>query len=341
MKGEKLLALLGSVCLILVLAALPFMAACAPEEVTPEVTYHWKTCHPAALDSIQDLTQSKFAELVKQKTNGQIIIDCYSHEQLGPYRDMFDNVVRGVQEIGLLPISPEFSPILQVVYTVYIADDWEEAMEVYGVDGWMFEYLEPTFEELGIKPLGFLLCGADGFGSTKGPVVMPEDINKLGIKTRVWCPADRLFFQEMGVPTVDMGFAEMYTGMETGVVHAQDNAPVVTYNQLRDVTEYYTDINHIFEPMAFLMNKELFDSLSPELQKAIEESVTEALAWGNKEMEESQEEFYQKMEDYGIKVTRLTTEQRAAWKEYGIRSWAKFEEAVGKEAMDYIRAHVK
>lgn len=32
---KKLLTLLGSVCLILVLAALPFMAACAPEEVTP------------------------------------------------------------------------------------------------------------------------------------------------------------------------------------------------------------------------------------------------------------------------------------------------------------------
>lgn len=35
MTHKKLLALLGSVCLILVLAAMPFMAACAPEEVPP------------------------------------------------------------------------------------------------------------------------------------------------------------------------------------------------------------------------------------------------------------------------------------------------------------------
>lgn len=35
MKGKKLLALLGSACLVLALAALPFMAACAPEEVAP------------------------------------------------------------------------------------------------------------------------------------------------------------------------------------------------------------------------------------------------------------------------------------------------------------------
>lgn len=35
MKGKRLLTLLGSVCLVLILAALSFVAACAPEEVAP------------------------------------------------------------------------------------------------------------------------------------------------------------------------------------------------------------------------------------------------------------------------------------------------------------------
>jgi len=35
-KKERLLVLLGSICLVLVLAALPFMGACAPKEVAPE-----------------------------------------------------------------------------------------------------------------------------------------------------------------------------------------------------------------------------------------------------------------------------------------------------------------
>ncbi|GAI72751.1 unnamed protein product, partial [marine sediment metagenome] len=147
-------------------------------------------------------------------------------------------------------------------------------------------------------------------------------------------------FQEMGAQTVDIAFPELYTSLQTGVCHAQDNIPEVTYDYFRDVTGYYTDTNHIFEPMAFLMNEELFGSLSLDLQKAIEESAAEALAWGNKQMEETEEAFYEKMEDYGIVVTRLTPDQRAIWKEYGIRSWAKFEEVVGKEAMDVMRANV-
>ena len=63
-------------------------------------TYKWKSCHPMAVGSTGDQTQAKFAELVKQKTNGKILIDCYASEQLGPWKDMFDNVVRGVQEVG-------------------------------------------------------------------------------------------------------------------------------------------------------------------------------------------------------------------------------------------------
>lgn len=303
--------------------------------------YRWKSCHPGAIGSTIDLTQAKFAELVRQKTNGQIIVDCYAAEQLGSYRDMFDNVVRGVQEVGLLPISPEFSSSLQIVYTVYIADSWEEGKKIYAPGGWMFRYLEPLFEKLGLESLGVFFIGMNGFGSTKGPVVLPEDIKRLGIKTRVWCPADRLFFQEMGLPTVDIAFAELFTSLQTGVCHAQDNSPEVTYTQLRDVQKYYTDLNHIFEPLALLINKKLLDGLSANVKKAIEESAAEALAWGNRASEESEEGFFKKMEDYGIKVTRLTPQQRSMWKEYGIRSWSKFEKVVGKRSMDMIRANIK
>ena len=301
----------------------------------------WRSGHPAAPDSVANLTHEKFIELVSEKTNGEIEIDGYPAEQLGPYRDMFDNVVRGMQEIGFLPVSPEFSPSLQAVYTVYLADNWEQGKEIYAPDGWMFNLLEPIFDDLGVKLLGFYFIGMDGFGSTKGPVVMPKDLVDLDIKVRVWGPADRLLYQEIGAQAVDISFSELFTSLQTGVVHAQDNTPEVTYTLLRDVTKYYTDIGHIFEPFAVIINKELFESLDSENQRAIQEAASEALAWGNKKSEASEEGYYQKMEEAGITVTRLTPEQRAAWKEYGRASWDEFEKVIGKEMMDYIRENVK
>lgn len=46
MERKKLVTFLGSVCLILVLAALPFMAACGPEEVTPTLPEEEKPTPP-------------------------------------------------------------------------------------------------------------------------------------------------------------------------------------------------------------------------------------------------------------------------------------------------------
>jgi TRAP-type C4-dicarboxylate transport system substrate-binding protein len=254
---------------------------------------------------------------------------------------MFDNTVRGTQECGLLPVSPEFDKRLQAAYTVYLAQTWEEGREIFAKSGWMFKLLEPIFLELDLKPLGFYFMGLDGLGSTKGPVVQPEDLNELGIKVRTWCVADRLLYQEIGAQTVDIAFSELFTSLQTGVVHAQDNAPLITYEHLRDVTDYYTDTNLIFETLVLLVNKPLWDEQPPEIKAALQEAADEALAWGNAQAEDVAEEYLKKMEEDGITVTRLTPEQRAEWKKYGIASWDDFEEVVGSEIMSVIRENAQ
>ncbi len=301
----------------------------------------WKAGGVAPADTLDDNALRKWCELVKEKTGGKIVLDEFPGEQLGPYRDMFDNVVRGVQESGLLPLSPEFDKRLQAGYTIYLARTWEEGRKVYAPGGWMFDLLEPVFLELGIKPLGFYFMGMDGFGCTKGPIVLPEDVKKLGIKVRTWNPADRLFFQEMGAQTVDIAFSELFTSLQTGVADAQDNAPLITYTYLRDVTKYYTDTNHLFEPLVLMVNLELWNKQSPEIQKAIQAAADEALAWANGKSEETAEEYLKKMEAEGIQVTRLTPAQRDEWYKYGVKSWDKFEEIIGKETMDIVRSHAK
>jgi TRAP-type C4-dicarboxylate transport system substrate-binding protein len=306
----------------------------------PVAAKKWKAGGVAPADTLDNDTLKMWCELTKEKTDGKIIIDGFPGEQLGPYRDMFDNVVRGTQAAGLLPLSPEFDKRLQAGYTIYLAQTWEDGRKIYSPEGWMFKLLEPVFTELGVKPLGFYFMGMDGFGSTKGPVVLPEDVQKLGIKVRTWNPADRLFFEEMGAQAVDIAFSELFTSLQTGVAHAQDNAPLITYTYLRDVTKFYTDTNHLFEPLILMVNLDLWNKQSPEIQKAIQEAANEALTWGNKKAEATAEEYLQKMEAEGIQVTRLTPEQRSAWFEFGVKSWDKFEEVIGKETMDLIRSKV-
>ncbi|MBA7655055.1 hypothetical protein ES703_62952 [subsurface metagenome] len=254
--------------------------------------------------------------------------------------DQFENIVRGTQEMGFLPPSPYYNKALQVVYMPYLVTSWQDGMEVYSPGGWMYELLKPGYADLGVELLGFSFLGFDGYGSTKGPVIKPSDIADLGIKSRVWCTADRLLFNSLG-GTVSMPFCDLYTALETGLCHAQDNAPNATYDQLRDVTEYYTYIKWMFEVFPVMINKELYDSLTPELRTAVDECMAEALTEYNEKAMEADEEYMQKMEDYGIQVTRLTPEQLEPWIEAGRAIWPGLEEECGADIVAYCREHVK
>ena len=251
---------------------------------------------------------------------------------------MFDNVVRGTLESGLLPLSPEFDKRLQAGYTIYLAQTWEEGRKVYAPGGWMFQLLEPVFLELGLKPLGFYFMGMDDASVRprvrwSRPRMSRNWISRSGPGTRPTGCSSR----KLGAQTVDIAFSELFTSLQTGVAHAQDNAPLITYTYLRDVTKFYTDTNHLFEPLVLLVNLELWNKQPPEVQKAIQEAANEALNWANGKAEETAEEYLKKMEADGIKVTRLTPEQRKAWYAYGVKSWTNFEEVIGKDTMDVIR----
>ncbi len=302
---------------------------------------NWKSGHPAPPGTPFDAAHLKFIELVKEKTGGKIIIDGFPAEQLGPYRDMFSNVVLGVQEMGFLPASPEFSPELQAITTPYLADNWDEAREIFSTEGWMFKMLDPVFDKLGIKMLGIVPCGFEGFANIKGPVLAPEDITKKNIKVRTWCPSDRLMFEEIGAQTVDVSFSELFTSIQTGVAHAHDSTPLISYFMFKDVTKYYTDINHIFETLIIMVNKKKYNKLSLKHQKALQEAADETVVFAANIVQGAEESIFKKMEEEGIKVIRLTQKQRDAWKAYGKKSWDKFEKILGKDAMDHIRANAK
>ena len=321
------------------LALVVTLASAIPVQAGPK-KYVWKTCTPAGIEHPAYQAQIEFAKLIKARTNGQIEVKVYASEALGPMYDEFENIVRGIQEMGFLLPSPHFNKALQVVYMPYLVSTWEEGEEVYKPGGWMFELLKPLYAEIGIELLGFSNLGLDGYGSTKGPVIHPSDIKKLGIKTRVWCTADRVLFEALG-GTVSMPFADLYTALQTGVCQAQDNAAAATYQQLRDVTKYYTTINWMFEVFSVIMNKKLFDSLTPDLQKTVRTTMSEALAKYNTVAKEQEEMYLQKLEDYGIKVTRLSPEQLKPWIKHGRSVWPKMAEECGAEIVEYVTSQAK
>jgi TRAP-type C4-dicarboxylate transport system substrate-binding protein len=69
--------------------------------------------------------------------------------------------------------------------------------------------------------------------------------------------------------------------------------------------------------------------------------MQEVLERYNNIAQKEQEDYLQKMSDYGIKVIRLTDEQLKPWVEHGRSVWPQMEEECGKEIIDVVRSKAK
>lgn len=328
---------LSVVIILALLIMIPHSAA------AKEKQYKWKigTLVPEAMPS--GAAMFEFAKLVEERSNGRIKMKCYPVQQLGDWKDQFDNIIRGVQEMGFLPTSPRYQQFTPR-FVGFVITDWEQYRKAYANGGFMSELVTKGCDELGIKVLGHINVGFDGYSGIKGPVVVPADVKSQGIKTRVGYPTSVPYWQKIG-PVVSIDMAEVYTALQLGTIDCQADMSVDNvYTQFRDVTQYYTDLNSMPAFMDIIINKKLWNELPADLQAILQDTATEIADKATRLSKEMEEGFYKKLEGEGVVVTRLTPEQRAEWvklaKEPG-GLWDSLRKSLGDQAIDWLIKNTK
>jgi TRAP-type C4-dicarboxylate transport system substrate-binding protein len=305
-------------------------------------TYKWRIGTLVPESTALGAGMYEFAKLVEERTGGQIKMDCYPVQQLGFWMDQFDNIGKGSQEMGFIPPSIRY-PQIAGINIPFVVDSWDDYYKAYSKGGYLYNYVEKFCEELGIKFLGMQGIGFEGYSGKKGPVVYPEDIKKLRIKTRVEKPITKIYFEKLG-PVVNIDMAEVFTALQLGTIDCQaDQAVETVYTQFQDVTKYFTDLNTSGAVCSLIMNKKLWDSLSPELQKIIQETADEINSKITTTSQQGEEAYYQKFEEKGVVVTRLTPEQRESWLKFATEPgglWDSAREIYGADLIDFLLENI-
>jgi tripartite ATP-independent transporter DctP family solute receptor len=112
---------------------------------------------------------------------------------------------------------------------------------------------------------------------TKKPVRKPDDLK--GQKIRMM--GNPLFvdtMNAMGGNGISMGYGEVFTAIQTGVVDGAENNPpsLYTANHFKAGAKYYTQTNHLIIPEILVMSKVAWDKLSPADQAAVKKAAREA-----------------------------------------------------------------
>jgi len=243
-----------------------------------------------------------FADLVKEKTNGTVLIDVYLDAQLGNENETIDQVQIGALDFARINTSALASTADEVgVFTLpYIFTSTDHKYKV--LDGAIGQGVSDSLKKYNMIGLEYWEAGSRNFYSTKKPIKSVADIK--GMKVRVQQSEVAIKMVELlGGAATPMSYGEVYQGLQTGVIDAAENDFVSYYTSGHyEVAKYYSLDAHMAPPAMLLMSQNSWNKLNDSQKQAVREAAKEAALWQRQAMMDFQNESRAKVEEAGCQI---------------------------------------
>jgi TRAP-type C4-dicarboxylate transport system substrate-binding protein len=141
---------------------------------------------------------------------------------------------------------------------------------------------------------------------TKKPVRKPEDLK--GQKIRMM--GNPLFvdtMNAMGGNGISMGYGEVFSALQTGVIDGAENNPpsLYTANHFKAGARYYTQTNHLIIPEILVMSKVTWDKLAAADQALVKKVAREAQFEQRKLWDEATADYTAKLKAEGVEFITI------------------------------------
>lgn len=229
-------------------------------------------------DSFQ-VAALKFAELVKERTNGAYVVEIYPNAALGDERTMLEGMQMGTLDMGLITSGPfvNFVPDFGVLDMPFLFVNNAHAYAVF--DGPIGQGILDKLDNVGIKGLAYAERGFRNLTNNVRPVKTAADIK--GLKVRVM--ENEVYtntFKALGVNAVPMAWTETLTALQQGTIEGEENpVNVIHAFKLWESQKHVTMTRHAYAAAIFTMSKRVFGTMTADMQKIMKDAAQEAAVY--------------------------------------------------------------
>jgi tripartite ATP-independent transporter DctP family solute receptor len=241
-------------------------------------------------------------------TNGRLSVQMYASMQLGGEKEAIEQAQIGAIALARVSVGA-LGPVvndLNVLNLPFLFRNTEHGQKV--LDGPIGQELldkvtnNPTANLVG---LCWMDAGARNMYDTKRPITDIADLK--GLKIRVMGnPMFVDMMNDLGGNGVAMGYDQVFTALQTGVVDgAENNPPSFVFDNHYQVAKYYTLTEHLIVPEIVVFSKPIWNKLSKDDQALVlklgrEAQMRERVLWN-----EYQAKALEKMKEAGIQVVPI------------------------------------
>ncbi len=211
-------------------------------------------------------------------TNGKYKMQMFPSSVLGDEKTMLEQTQIGAIQVLRTSLGPVGSVVPEVnVFNMPFVFRNEAHMRAV-IDGPIGQEI---LDKISASPARLVALAWQDGGSrslyTKKPVRTPADLK--GQKVRMM--GNPLFIDTMnalGGNGIAMGYPEVYSALQTGVIDGAENNPpsMFTSNHYTTGAKYYAQTNHLIIPELLVMSKVAYDKLTPAEQALVKKLGREA-----------------------------------------------------------------
>jgi tripartite ATP-independent transporter DctP family solute receptor len=231
-----------------------------------------------AKDFPTNLAVKYMGDELSKATGGKDTIKVFGDSSLGSEKDTIEQVKIGALDMvrvntsafhGIVPESmiPAFPFLFRDI------EHFRKTM--YGPQG---DKILAAFDKAGFVGLALYESGARSMYAKK-PIKSVADMK--GLKVRVQ-PSDLWvsLISAMGASPAPMPFAEVYTGLKTGLIDAAENN-IPSYDETKhyEAAPIFSETMHAMPPEVLVFSKKVWDTLTKEEQAAIRKAARDSVPY--------------------------------------------------------------
>ncbi|MDA8124584.1 MAG: TRAP transporter substrate-binding protein [Deltaproteobacteria bacterium] len=278
---------------------------------------------------------TRFAELVRECSQGRLQITVYPDGQLGKgERELLEALQQGTIDVYVGSTGPlgGFDPAIGILDIPFLFNDYGHADKV--LDGPVGQQLLDDLEKAQFKALAFWENGFRNLTNARRAVKVPGDAKGLKIRTM----ENKLHlaaWTAVGANPVPMAFGEVYGALQQKILDGQENPIAVIHSvHLNEVQKYLSLTQHVYSPAVLIVSLKTWQSLPKPDREMLLKTAREVAQYQRKLGREMEEKQIAELADRGMKVERKI--DKTAWRSAMQLVISQAAGQYGKEKIDAI-----
>ena len=272
-----------------------------------------------------------FKKLAEERLPGKVKVEVYPNSSLfGDGKEMEALLLGDVQMLApSLAKFEQYDKSLQIFDLPFLFDNMAAVDRFQqGPEG---RALLTAMEDKGITGLAYWHNGLKVMSANK-PLREPKDARGLKFRVQASAVLEEQFKVVRANPR-KMSFAEVYQGLQTGVVNGTENTWSNYESQkVHEVQKYMTESDHGLIDYMVITNTKFWNGLPEDVRTELSKIMDEVSVEVNKQAEELNQHSKQVIASAGTtEIIELTPEQRNEWREAMKPVWKKFEGEIGAD----------